>query len=153
LERSDSGISGLQRLLKDPHSNRADHVVGSEVSMNNAGILRICFAANIVILVPVCWSMFLGNSAAVFDGTVTESAGLRLLVGSLWTAILVASIAGIAQPKFFAPVVLIQVFYKAMWLLTFVLPAVRSHKDAPVGISIVFLLIVLTYPILFWFAR
>jgi hypothetical protein len=123
------------------------------VNMNNAGILRICFAANIVILVPVCWSMFLGNSAAVFDGTVTESAGLRLLVGSLWTAILIASIAGMAQPKFFAPVVLIQVFYKAMWLLTFVLPAVRSHKDVPVGISIVFLLIVLTYPILFWFSR
>jgi hypothetical protein len=91
--------------------------------------------------------------ASAVGGAVNESPGLRLLVGSLWSAILVASIAGLVQPKFFAPVILIQVFYKAMWLLTFVVPAIQSNTDAPTGISIVFLLIVLTYPILFWFAR
>jgi hypothetical protein len=121
--------------------------------MNNAGILRVAFAANIFILVPVCWSMFFSGVTNVFNGAVNESPGLRLLVGSLWLAILVASIAGMFQPKFFAPVILIQVFYKAMWLLTFVLPAIQSNKTVPTGIGVVFLLIVMTYPILFWFAR
>jgi hypothetical protein len=121
--------------------------------MTNAAVLRIAFSANIVILVPVCWSMFVGNATAVFGGTVADSTGLRLLVGSLWTAILVASIAGLAQPAYFAPVILIQVFYKAMWLVTYVLPTTRAGRDVPTGISIVFLVIVLTYPVLFWLAH
>lgn len=122
--------------------------------MANAGILRIAFAANIFILVPVCWNMLARNGTAlVFGSAVDESDGLRMLVGSLWASILVASIAGLAQPKFFAPVVLIQVFYKALWLLVFVLPAHLSDRPVPTGISAVFLLIVITYPALFWLAH
>ncbi len=46
-----------------------------------AGLLRIAYAANILILLPVCWGMFLGSGVAgVFEGKVDESAGLRLLV-------------------------------------------------------------------------
>jgi hypothetical protein len=121
--------------------------------MGNAGILRIAFVANIVILVPVCFSMFTGKTSEVFNGAVDESAGLRLLVGSLWAAILVASIAGMVRPQFFAPVILIQVFYKALWLLVFVVPAIRSARPVPTGISIVFLLIVISHPFLYWFAH
>ena len=41
---------------------------------------------------------------------VNESAGLRLMVGSLWMAILAASTLGFLYPRFFAPVLLIQIF-------------------------------------------
>jgi hypothetical protein len=121
--------------------------------MDNAGILRAAFVANIVILAPVCWTMFTGATSAVFNGAVEESVGLRLLVGSLWAAILVASIGGLVRPEFFAPVILIQVFYKALWLLVFVVPAIRSQSSVPTGISIVFLVIVLSYPVLYWLAQ
>jgi hypothetical protein len=90
----------------------------------------------------------------VFEGRVLESAGLRIMVGSLWAAILVASIAGLWWPGFFAPVLLIQVFYKALWLGLFVLPVAQQSgwSAIPMGISVTFLLIVLTYPFIFWFA-
>lgn len=120
-----------------------------------AGLLRLAYAANILILVPICWNMFFGSGvASVFEGKVTESAGLRLLVGSLWLAILVGSAAGLFAPRFFAPIVLIQVFYKSLWLLAFVMPLVMAGKSdqAPWGIATTFIAIVVSYPFLFWFS-
>lgn len=91
--------------------------------MTNPNWLIGPYLLNIVILVPICFSMFLGGgTATVFEGRVPESAGLRLLVGSLWFSILVASIAGLVLPAFFAPVILIQVIYKLVWLVVFVMP-------------------------------
>ena len=108
------------------------------------------YVANILILLPVCYSMFFGNGvASVFEGKVAESEGLRLLAGSLWLAILIASAAGLAAPAMFAPVLLIQIVYKSVWLLAFVLPLITAGKPFPVGIAAVFLLIVIVYPVLY----
>lgn len=114
--------------------------------------LRIAYTANILILVPVCWAMFFGRGTeTVFQSAVTDSDGLRLLVGSLWAAILFASLAGLAYPIFFAPILLIQVFYKSVWLFGFVVPLLgKQGAEIPIGISICFGLIVITYPFLFW---
>jgi len=120
---------------------------------DGAGLLRIAYAANILILVPVCWGMFFGGGvASVFEGKVDESAGLRLLVGSLWFAILACSIAGLAMPKLFAPLLVVQIIYKSLWLLFFVAPLVAAGRggDVPWGISASFLMIVATYPLLLW---
>ncbi len=121
--------------------------------MNPANLLKMAYAANILILVPVCWSLFAGRGVQpVFNGAVNESAGLRLMVGSLWAAILVASVAGLFYPRFFAPVLLIQIFYKALWLGLFIAPLLMVKAQPwPSGIAICFALIVLTYPFLFWF--
>jgi hypothetical protein len=124
--------------------------------MANPDVLKIAYVANILILVPVCWGMFFGGGVAtVFEGRVDESEGLRLLVGSLWAAILFASVAGLFQPGFFAPVLLIQIVYKALWLAIFVAPLVLSGSAdrAPMGISVCFLLIVVTYPVIYWFGQ
>ena len=79
-----------------------------------------------------------------------DSLGLRLLVGSRWCAILVGSIVGLFQPGFFAPIIMVQVFYKALWLLGFVVPAFQKGgwEAVPIGISATFVFIVVTYPIL-----
>lgn len=119
--------------------------------MNPNLFLQIAYAANIFILVPVCASMFLTvGGGNVFAGTVTESAGLRLMVASLWLAILLASLAGLFLPRFFAPVLLIQIVYKSVWLAVFVAPLVMQGKPWPPGIAICFLAIVISYPVLFW---
>ena len=124
--------------------------------MSSPGILRVAYVANIFILVPVCFGLLFGDGVtSVFDGKVAESAGLRLMVASLWTAILVASIVGLFRPAAVALVVLVQILYKTMWLGTFVLPKVLSHQSnqIPTGISVTFALIVLTYPFLYLAAR
>lgn len=112
--------------------------------------LRLAYGANIVILVPVCWAMFSGRLDAVFQGAVPPSDGLRLLVGSLWLAILLASAAGLAVPRFFAPVLLVQIVYKAIWLAVFVAPLIRAGApNVPWGIAATFAGIVLVWPFLF----
>jgi hypothetical protein len=123
--------------------------------MSGFGILRLAYAANIIILVPVVWGMLAGGGVAtVFEGRVDESAGLRIMVGSLWMAILLASCAGLYAPRTMAPIIVAQVIYKAMWLALFVWPlAQRSGWGAvPQGISTVFAGIVVTYPLLLAFA-
>ncbi|MEM9500864.1 MAG: hypothetical protein AAF941_03355 [Pseudomonadota bacterium] len=115
-----------------------------------AGLLRIAYAANVLILIPVVWSMFIsGGTAGVFEGKVTDSEGLRLLVGSLWLAILLGSVAGFVWPFVFAPLLLVQIVYKATWLTTYVWPH-RDDPGIPIGISVIFLGIVLAYPLLLW---
>jgi hypothetical protein len=118
-------------------------------------LLKIAFVANIIILVPVIYASFSRRGiATVFEGSVDESLGLRLLVASLWSAILLGSLAGLWWPRFFAAILPIQIIYKSLWLALFVLPlAQRSGWDAvPRGISIIFLIIVATYPFILWFA-
>jgi len=119
--------------------------------MENAAILRWAYAANILILVPVCYGLIAGSGVAgVFEGKVAESAGLRLLVASLYVAILVASVAGLKWPAFFAPILIAQIIYKTLWLAMFVAPLVLAGRsgDVPWGISSSFIGIVLIYPIL-----
>ena len=125
------------------------------IEFASPGWLRPAFVLNILILVPVCYSMFLGSGvASVFDGLVDESAGLRIMVGSLWFAILIASIAGLAWPAFFAPIMMAQVVYKALWLAVFVVPTLQQTgwSAVPISISACFAFIVVTYPVLMFLA-
>ena len=118
--------------------------------IEGSNLLRLAYAANILILLPVVWSMFFsGGTIGVFEGKVPDSEGLRSLVGSLWLAILLGSVAGLWAPAIFAPLLLVQIVYKSTWLATYVWPH-RHDPGIPIGISVTFLLIVLIYPILLW---
>ncbi|MEN0040336.1 MAG: hypothetical protein AAF764_03260 [Pseudomonadota bacterium] len=112
-------------------------------------LLWLPYGFNLLILVPVVWAMLAGSGVTgVFEDKVSESQGLRLLVGSLWLAIAVASVGGFFAPRFFLPVLIIQVIYKACWLLIFILPLARAQgwEAIPQGITFVFIGIVLSYP-------
>ena len=118
-------------------------------------LLWLPYAANIVILVPVVWSMLAsGGTDGVFEGKVANSDGLRLLVGALWLAILVCSVAGLFAPLVMTPLLAVQVIYKATWLALFVLPVWRvgGWDAVPSGITTVFVGIVLVWPFLVWIA-
>jgi len=108
------------------------------------------YIANIVILVPVVLGT-LFNFFPISGGHFPESAGWRLLVGSLWASILVGSIFGIFNPVTFSPILLLQVIYKALWLIVYTLPRIIQNdpnREIHWGISIVFVLIVVVYPFL-----
>lgn len=121
------------------------------MSLAPTDFLKIAYVANILILIPVCLAMIRnGGTGLVFQGVVADEAGLRLLVFSLWTAILLASAAGLIWPAFFAPLLLVQIVYKSLWLALFVMPLIMRGAPWPVGIATCFAAIVATYPVLFW---
>ncbi len=120
-------------------------------------LLRAAYGLNILILLPVVGSMLAGaNGPTVqaFQHRIADSPGLRLLVASLWAAILLCSALGLVQPRAFVGVLLLQVIYKSLYLALFILPLIRSEgwNAAPWGIALSFLLIIALWPGLIWAA-
>ena len=107
------------------------------------------FWANILILVPVGFGTLLMPSVTD-QGAFAESAGWRMLVGSLCLAILACSVLGACWPGSFLWLLVFQVIYKSVWLLTYVKPRLVPSRRAeiPAGIAGSFLVIVLVWP---WF--
>jgi len=109
--------------------------------------LQIPYILNILILIPIALPTLL-DLWDTAQGKFDESAGWRVLVGSLWTAILVGSVLGLFAPLVYAPLLLMQVIYKSLWLAVFAIPrlAARRLDEIPWGITVSFVVIVLTYP-------
>lgn len=114
--------------------------------------LLLPYVFNIAVLIPVGLLTLFGGSSGcrwVFQNRFPENEGIRTILGSLWTAILGVSFLGLLMPVTMTPLLLIQVIYKSLWLLVFVLPRVigaRCH-EVPWGIAITFLVIVVSYPL------
>ena len=113
--------------------------------MTSLDWLKLAYAANIVILVPVALPTLLGLYDTT-QGTIPEISRYRSLVGALWTSILVASVLGMWAPLRYVPVLMMQVIYKSLWLLLYALPTLRRKKSVPLGITISFTAIVLLWP-------
>ena len=75
------------------------------------------------------------------QGRIPESAGWRVLVGSLWTGILVLSALGLRDPMRYSPGLLLQLIRKTLWRVVFALPLVRRREAhlIPWGIAISFI--------------
>ena len=106
---------------------------------------------NIIVLVPIALMTLLGGERGgqlASQGKFTESEGFRTILGSLWTTILIGSVIGLFRPVTMSPLLLIQVVYKTLWLFVFVLPRLLTgrNQEVPWGISLTFLVIVLSYP-------
>ena len=106
---------------------------------------------NIVVLVPVGLTTLLGGEKGgqrVFQDKFPESAGIRTILGSLWTAILIGSVIGLFHPVSMSPLLLIQVLHKPLWLVIFVayLMVHGQGHAVPWGVAGTFLFIVVTYP-------
>jgi hypothetical protein len=114
-------------------------------------LLLLPYAFNILVLVPIGLMTLLGGERGgrlACQGKFPESAGFRTILGSLWTAILIGSVLGMFYPVPMSPLLLIQVIYKTLWLLVFVLPRLAGGRsgEVPWGISLTFLVIVVSYP-------
>jgi hypothetical protein len=109
------------------------------------------YVFNILVLVPVApLTLFggVGGMCRVSQGRFPDSPGIRMIVGSMWMALLVTSMLGLYFPRTFAPILLVQMLYKALWLLVFALPRLigRRVQEIPPGIAITFAVIVVSYP-------
>ena len=106
---------------------------------------------NILVLIPGALTALFGSSAVarhVFQDKFPESEGIRTILGSLWTAILIGSIAGLFFPVVLSPILIVQVIYKSSWLVVFAVPRWLGGRssEVPWGITITFLVLVVTYP-------
>lgn len=122
-------------------SNHAEKAPGTHVP----------YVFNIIVLVPIGLMTLLGGERGgqlASQGKFTESEGFRTILGSLWAAILIGSVIGLFWPVTMSPLLLIQVIYKTLWLLVFVLPRLLSgrSKEVPWGIALTFFVIVVSYP-------
>jgi len=86
--------------------------------------------------------------ASTVHGILAGLPPLNVTVGSLWTAILLGSILGLFYPLSMSSLLLIQVIYKTLWLIVFVMPRLLKgrSREVPWGISMTFLVIVVSYP-------
>ena len=106
---------------------------------------------NIIVLIPVGLLTLLSGERGgqlACQNKFPESEGFRTILGSLWTAILIGSVLGLFFPVTMSALLLIQVIYKSLWLLVFVMPRLLKGKisEVPSGIALVFLVIMLSYP-------
>lgn len=88
--------------------------------------LQASYLANIVILLPVAVPTAL-HWWKTDEGRFAESAGWRVIVGALWTGILVLSLLGLREPLRYSPVLLLQLIYKSLWLVIYALPRLRGR--------------------------
>ena len=110
-------------------------------------LLRLTYGANILLLVPAMGALLSGPASRVFGAAAPESPALKSLVAALWGAILACSVVGLWRPREMAAILLLQVVYKAAWLLLFVLPAWRAGGPAPVRTAAAFLPMVVLWPL------
>lgn len=113
--------------------------------------LILPYIFNIIVLIPIGLLTLLGGEKGgrlASQDKFQESEGYRTILGSLWTAILIASVLGLFFPITMSALLLIQVIYKTLWLLVYVIPRMySSHKqEIPLGIASTFLIIIMSYP-------
>jgi hypothetical protein len=106
---------------------------------------------NIIVLVPIGLMTLLGGERGgqlACQSKFPESEGFRTILGSLWTAILIGSVLGLFFPVTMSALLLIQVIYKALWLLVYSLLRMLNGRssEVPWGIASTFFVIVLSYP-------
>jgi hypothetical protein len=117
-------------------------------------LLRLSYLVNIVILLPVALATAFSKFGAeiVIQGKFSVDTPYRILVGCLWTAILGCSILGLFSPQRMVGILILQVFYKALFLGLVVFPLWQSQgvEAVPFGLSLSFMAIVITWPFILW---
>ena len=111
-------------------------------------LLRIVYIANIIVAGWISLtSMFAPKTAAssIFSGAYENTDVIRL-VGCLWFAIAILSVFGLIKPLQFSPVLLVQLIYKATWLVVVMLPAISNGKPYPGGMAAFFVVWVALLP-------
>ncbi|MFN8301737.1 MAG: hypothetical protein U0U46_04550 [Saprospiraceae bacterium] len=110
--------------------------------------LKLMYGANILVAGWISiTTLFFPKTAqtAIFTDGFVYSEAFRL-IGALWGAIFLLSVAGLFYPDKMSVVLLFQLVYKSCWLLFAALPAVIRHEPFPKSMAIFFLAWVLVLP-------
>lgn len=62
-----------------------------------------------------------------------------MMLGCVWLSMGLLAIAGLFRPVTFSPLLLLQLFYKGIWLGLFAVPSLWNGGTPPVVVSVLFL--------------
>lgn len=110
--------------------------------------LKLVYIANIIVAgwISITSIFFPGKAALTVFQNAYQTTEVMRLVGCLWLAIAILSFFGLWRPISFSPILLVQLIYKATWLLVVAIPAMRNDQPYPIGMAIFFLTWVLVLP-------
>ncbi|MEM9372298.1 MAG: hypothetical protein AAGA55_01525 [Planctomycetota bacterium] len=106
----------------------------AEIPDHTILLMRLVFAANILVAGYVgVFALFAPGAAEsmVFQNTDTVGPAARV-TGAFWIAIALASMIGLIAPAAMAPVLLIQLLYKGLWLAAVAAPALLADPRRPI---------------------
>ena len=78
----------------------------------------------------------------LFGGNLSPDAATRVL-GCVWIALGLLSVAGLMRPVRFSPVLLVQFAYKLVWLIAIGLPTIAAGGSVPPVLAAIFVMWVL----------
>jgi hypothetical protein len=111
-------------------------------------MLTLIYCANIVVAgwIGITSLFFPKTAAATIFSNAYQPTEIIRLVGCLWLAIALVSLAGLWRPLTFSPVLLVQLIYKGAWLLVVAVPAWKSGQPYPMAMAGFFLVWCLVLP-------
>ena len=110
--------------------------------------MKLMYAANVVVAGWISiTSLFYPQVAqqTAFSGTFAYSEAIRL-IGALWGAIFLLSMAGLFFPEQMSLILLFQLIYKSAWLVFAALPAALNQHVYPRGMAGFFVIWVIILP-------
>lgn len=114
-------------------------------------VLHAAYILDVVVTAPIALTMLTADRTldrGVLHEKMPAERSTRVLLGALWTAILVCLAAGVFLPVTMAPVLLLQLIYKSLWIALFAAPrwATGRRKDVPWRMAGVFAAFIVVYP-------
>ena len=111
--------------------------------------MKVMYVANIIVAGAISLiSLFEPKLAqrAVFTGAFEYSEAIRL-IGALWFAIFLLSIAGLFFPEQMSLVFVFQLIYKSSWLIFVAVPSIWINDNYPKSMALFFLVWVIILPL------
>ena len=113
-------------------------------------MLEFAFAGNVLFVTPVILLLRFHKDGAgiVFGPHIPISDGLRILVASMWTSIVLVSIAGMKWEIELVGLLVFQIVYKAVFMIAYVAPRAIAGEweKIPRLLTAIFVLGLICFP-------
>ena len=113
-------------------------------------MLEFAFAGNVLFVTPVILLLWFHKDGAgiVFGPHIPISDGLRILVASMWTSIVLVSIAGMKWEIELVGLLVFQIVYKAVFMIAYVAPRAIAGEweKIPRLLTALFVLGLISFP-------
>jgi hypothetical protein len=102
-------------------------------SINHMTLLQAAYLIDAVVTTPLVIALLTRNrvwTATLLGQSVPADPSFRIMVGAIWAALMTCATLGVLFPNAMAPVLLVQLIYKGLWLAVFAVPRwMRGRSD------------------------
>ncbi len=114
-------------------------------------LLQVAYLIDAIVTAPLVVAVLTQNKgwiANLLGPVVPGDPSSQILIGVMWAALMTTATTGLVYPVAMAPVLIVQLIYKCLWLLLFALPRWLGGRSAevPWRVAALFAAYVGTYP-------